>query len=150
MLIISPPCSGKTTLLRSVAHALSHAPYNKRVSVVDTNRELTLPYFSDTTGLCEYLTGYPKAFGINIAMKYMNPQYIVCDEIGGSDEASAICELQHTGIPFLASAHADRFSSVKNRKSINIMLENGVFDAVMRIKRIGKGFEYELKRISDI
>ncbi|MBR2474493.1 MAG: hypothetical protein IKB51_05645 [Clostridia bacterium] len=149
VLVISPPCCGKTTLLRSAALTLASAPYNKRVCVVDTNRELLLPS-SFGVGLCEYMVGYPKAYGINVAMRYMNPQYIICDEIGGSDEAEAICELQHSGVPFLASAHADTFASLKMRKNIDIMLQNGVFEAVLRIKRTGKSFEYEIKRVSEL
>lgn len=150
VLVISPPCSGKTTLLRSISHTLGCAPYNKRICVVDTNRELGLPYLFEKNGLCEYLSGYPKAYGINVAMRYMNPEYVVCDEIGSSDEAQEISELQHTGVPLLASAHCDSFSALKMRKNIAFMLENGVFDAVLRIKRNFKSFDYEIKRIGEI
>ena len=149
ILVFSPPGCGKTTLLRSITHFLSSTPYQKRVCVVDTNRELVLPYASEI-GISEYLSGYPKSQGIYIATKYLNPEYIICDEIGGYDEDNAILETQHSGVPLIASIHCDTFSSLKLKKSANILLEKGVFDSVLRIKRNGKAYEYELKKVSDL
>lgn len=148
VLVISPPASGKTTLLRSVAYVLSSPPHSKRVSVIDTNRELCIPF--NYGGICEYLSGYPKAYGINIAVKYMNPEYIICDEIGAFEEAQAITELQHSGVPLIASAHGELFSDVMARKNLCFMIENGVFDAILKIKRSGNVFEYDIKNVSDI
>ena len=148
ILVFSPPCSGKTTLLRSVAHALSSEPYQKRVSVIDTNRELKCYFGKATT--CEYLEGYPKAYGINLAVRYMNPEYLICDEIGGEDEVTEITAAMHCGVPLIASAHADSFSSLLHRKSIAMSLENGVFDSVLSIKRNRKSFEYLLKKVSEL
>ncbi len=147
VLVFSPPCCGKTTLLRSVAYTLSTQPHQKRVCIIDTNHELSVPT-KNGTSFCETLLGYPKAHGINVATRYMNPEYIVCDEIGGMDEAIQITDAQHCGVPLIASAHADSFSSLLMRKNIAFLLENKVFDSVLQIKSDGKRFEYQIKDVS--
>ena len=149
ILILSAPCSGKTTLLRSLAYSLSSPPYQKRVCVVDTNRELTLPFLTENS-ICEYLSGYPKGYGISLATKYFNPEYIICDEIGSSEDALSILESQHSGVPLIASVHCDTFSCIKKKKSIASLIENGVFDTLIRIKRNIKSFDYEIKHTCDI
>ena len=149
ILVFSPPCGGKTTLLRSIAYALGSSPYQKRVCVIDTNRELVLPSYVNTH-ICEYLSGYPKAYGINMATRYMNPEYIICDEIGLGSEIEAISETMRSGVPLIASLHADSFSAVKLKKNVSELLGNGAFDTLLRISRVGKGFDYELKKVSEI
>lgn len=149
VLIFSPPCSGKTTLLRSIASSLASSPNQKRVSVIDTNRELVLPFFTDNLSI-EYLSGYPKAYGIALATRYMNPEYLICDELGDGNEINALYESVQCGVPIIASVHCDAFSVLKSKKNVSVLLENGVFDTLVRIKRVGKSFEYELKKYSEI
>ena len=149
ILVFSPPCGGKTTLLRSIAYALGTSPYQKRVSVIDTNRELGVRAFADNN-ICEYLSGYPKAYGINMAIRYMNPEYIICDEIGLKDEIEAISETMRSGVPLIASLHADSFVSVKQKGKVSELLGNGVFDTLLKISRIGKSYDYELKKVSEL
>ena len=148
LLVISPPGNGKTTLLRSLIYNLSSPPHSKRVSVIDTNREFYIK--GHNSGLADFLSGYPKSYGIGLAIRYMAPEYLVCDELGSSEEAEVISELHHTGVPLIASVHADSFSDLKYKKNIKIMLENGVFDTVLRIKRRGSVFEHEIKKVTDI
>ncbi len=149
VLIISSPGIGKTTLLRSIAYTLSSSPYNKRVAVVDTNRELFNP-FTDGNSICDFLEGYPKPDGIAIATKYFSPEYIICDELGEKAETQAILELSHTGVPFIASAHGESFSDVYLRENLKLLLDAGVFDAVVRLSRRETKILSELKKVSDI
>lgn len=147
VLVISPPGVGKTTVLKNIAYRLSTPPVSKRVAVVDTKNEL---YFDGAATLSDYFTGYPKAEGIMIAATYFNPEYIICDEIGESSEAEAISSLQHIGVPLIASAHAESFFDVKLRKNLNIMLENCVFDAIMRLYRVGNTVRNEIRSVNEI
>ena len=80
----------------------------------------------------------------------MNPEYVICDELVGIEEANTLLSTQHTGVPLIASTHCDSYSSLFSRKNIKILLQNGVFDTVMRIKRVGKSFSCELKKVSEI
>ena len=149
VLVISPPGCGKTTVLRSLAYQLSVAPISKRVAVVDTNCELILPW-NNGESLCDFLTGYPKSEGISIALRYLNPELIICDELGGQEETETIASLQHTGVPLIASAHASDFADLRRKKSIALLLEKRVFGAVMRLYRSGENIRSEIRTLSDI
>lgn len=149
ILVISSPCNGKTTLLRSVCKVLSSPPHSKRLAVIDTNRELALPC-GENGALAEYFSGYPKAYGINVAIKYFNPEYLICDELGEKSECEEIMASVHSGVPLIASAHAASFSDLKKKKSLALLLENGVFDTVYKIHRSELGFEAELKRVTEL
>lgn len=149
ILLFSPPCQGKTTVLRSILYKLSSQPYQKRICAVDTNHELGI-FDSELPCFYENLTGYPKAYGINVAFKYMNPEYIICDEIGGVDEAHEILASQHSGVPFIASAHADSFSSLLRRPNISLLINNGVFDTLVRLNKRGKTLEFDIRKVSEL
>ena len=81
---------------------------------------------------------------------YFNPEYIICDEIGESTESEVIASLQHIGVPLIASAHAESYFDVKLRKNLNILLENSVFDAIMRLYRVGKNVRSEIRTVNEI
>ena len=147
VLVISPPGVGKTTVLKNIAYSLSTPPVSKRVAVVDTRHEL---YFEGASSLSDYFWGYPKAEGISIAATYFNPQYIICDEIGSEDDTDTISSLQHIGVPLIASAHAESFYDVKLRKNLRILLENCVFDAIMRLYRVNNTVRAEIKSVNEI
>lgn len=141
VLLYSSPGEGKTTLLRCVSSAMAKGENAVRVVVVDTRGELEFGLRS--RGLClDVLCGYPKAIGIEIALRSMGAQLIVCDEIGGNDEIGSICEAANGGAALLASAHASDISSLLERESIKKLHSAGVFGAYVGIKRVHGDFQY--------
>jgi stage III sporulation protein AA len=132
---------GKTTLLRNVALELSKAREPKRVALIDTRYELS--YSVGTGGLIDILSGYPRALGIEIAVRCMNPQVIICDEIGEKNEAYAIASAKNSGVPFVASAHGESIEGLLQREGINLLHEAGVFGFYVGIKRSVTGGNYE-------
>lgn len=134
VLVYSPPAEGKTTLIRAVATQMSSGEDAWRVSVIDSRGELG--FALEGEGLCvDVLTGYPRALGIEIASRCMNAQLIVCDEIGGVDEAQAILAAQNCGVPLLATAHAGSMEGLMRRTGIRLLCESGVFGAYVGIRR---------------
>lgn len=142
VLIYAPPGEGKTTLLRSVAARMSRGSDGWRVAVVDSRGEL-FGGLSDSDLSLDVLTGYPRALGIEIALRTMNPQLIVCDEIGEESEAESILRAQHAGVPFLASAHGDHPTGLLRRKSICSLHRAEVFAVYAGIRRRRDEVEYE-------
>lgn len=142
-LIFSPPSEGKTTLLRSLCRELSQRKAPMRIAVVDTREELSL--FSGGGSCLDMLVGYPKAEGIRIATLFMNPEVIVCDEIGGEDEALAIAEAQNCGVPLIATTHGGDISSLMRRRGILALHDACVFGVYISIRINGlRGFSYEV------
>lgn len=141
-LIYSPPAVGKTTILRDIATKLADDA-NKRVAVIDERRELFADPF-DIPDNIDVFVGYPKYKAFEIAARTMNPQYIICDEIGSEEEAWSMLSLQNVGVPVIATAHASSVSSLLRRGGIELLHEYGVFDLYVGIRRdiVGTRVEY--------
>jgi stage III sporulation protein AA len=142
LLIYSPPGEGKTTLLRALLARLTAGADALRCSVIDTRGELScfLPHDS----CADILTGYPRGEGIEIAARCLNPQLIVCDEIGGDmAEAQSIAAAHNVGVSLLASAHGQNVRSLLRRAPIALLHEKGIFSHYVGIKRAGSDYAYE-------
>lgn len=146
LLITSPPCGGKTTFLRDIARSLSTPPVTKRVCVVDTNFELASA--SEEPNACmDVLSGYPIDVGINIAVKFLNPQFIICDEIGNDADTKAINSALHSGVPFIASAHASSVDELLAKPNIRSLIERRAFSDVAILKRHNDIVSFELIKL---
>ena len=112
-----------------------------RVAVVDSRDELgDLPHPSEHS--IDILTGYPKAEAILMATAFMNPEVILCDEIGSLEEARAMLEAQNCGVPLIATAHGESLESLLWRPQIRLLHESRVFSLYIGIRISGDGFEY--------
>jgi len=130
ILIYSPPSEGKTTLLRFIAAALSKGMYGLkkyRTALIDERREL---YIKDKMngGLLDIFHGYKKSDGIDCATRTLNPDIIICDEIGALEDTRSILSAQNSGVPLIATTHAGSFEQLKRKPNINNLIENGVFE----------------------
>lgn len=141
-LIFSPPAQGKTTCLRSIAYELAQGKDAMRVSVIDTREELALMPKNERLSL-DVFSGYPKAEGIRMATLFMNPEIIICDEIGGEEEAFAIVDAQNCGVPLLATVHGSDLRSLMRKRGIAELHRARAFGDYVMIRIGGQGgFEY--------
>ncbi|MCL2023266.1 MAG: stage III sporulation protein AA [Oscillospiraceae bacterium] len=128
LLIGGRPASGKTTILRDLARSLSLR--GMRVCVLDERGEIAASYRGipqNDVGLSDVLTGYPKGAGLQIALRSMNPQLIICDEVGTLAEADAIEEGLNAGVCFIAAAHAGSREDFARRPQLRRLLKSGAF-----------------------
>ncbi len=100
LLLVGPPSSGKTTLLRDLASGL--AKDGRRVAVVDERGEIA--GVDDLAG-CDVLRGYPKALGVRQAVRCLAPDVILFDELGDRDEIEAVADCAHAGVAVVATLH---------------------------------------------
>ena len=146
ILVYAPPGVGKTTLLCDFAAQLSLGVRARRVAVIDSRGELG-GLLGDKDALVDILSEYPKAEGIEIATRTLSPEVIICDEIGGFEEAQSILSVQSCGVPLVASAHGDSFLSVRSRAPVRMLLECGIFGACLGIFKQGGRYEYKVEYI---
>ena len=118
-LIIGPPHSGKTSFIKAYAEILSK---NFRVCLCDERREI----YSDGIN-CDVIQGIDKPTAISMATRTLNPQFIVCDEIGSKREAEEILSAINTGVDFICTAHGISKKDIERRPNIKILLDSGVF-----------------------
>ncbi len=143
VLLYSVPGEGKTTVLRGAAAHLASGERPLRVAVIDTRGELA--YSLDAPRLTvDILTGYPKKEAIEIAVRTLGAQVMICDEIGDGAEAEAIISAHNCGVPLLASAHAGSRAELMRKPGIAALHKSGAFAKYVGLHRIqGKQFEYE-------
>lgn len=132
-LVFSPPGVGKTTVLRELADSLSKAYF--RVALIDTRNELS--YGLDGPSL-DVFRGYPRPFGMETAIRVMNPQFVICDEISTSADANAVQQCASSGAAVIASAHGGTLADLQCQPAIHDLLESDVFQTLVRLRRSEK------------
>lgn len=107
-LLIGPPASGKTTVLRDLCRQLSE---RYRLSVVDQRGELGAVWQgvpqNDLGPNTDILDGVGKSEGISIALRTLSPQFIAVDEIGTAEDCAGLEMAAHCGVYLLATAHGE-------------------------------------------
>lgn len=144
MLIFSPPGEGKTTALRALAKRIGSGKDARRVAVVDERCEfLPQEYLGCTVDL---LRGYKRAQGIEIAMRTLNPEILMVDEIGGREEADAMVGMLRGGVPLIATAHAGSMEDIRSRPSLLPFLQLGIFECFVGLSLCGEERKIRVER----
>lgn len=132
ILILGRPGSGKSTLLRDIIRCKSEM--GSTVCVVDERQELFpcvggIPCFSCGANT-DILSGYPKAQGIDMAIRLMNPHIIAMDEVTAREDCDALINAGWCGISLLATAHASGVKDYLERPIYKPLVESRLFETV--------------------
>lgn len=120
-LVVGPPSSGKTTLLRDLAAQLSR---RYRVTVVDERGELS--GLSTLPG-CEVLVGYPKSTGVRQAVRCLAPEVVLFDELGTAEEVAAVADCAHAGVTVVTTLHGRNPTELSCQPLVRSLLRRRVF-----------------------
>jgi stage III sporulation protein AA len=146
-LLIGPPQSGKTTLLRDLARLVSVGWSRKgipplKVGIVDERSEIAAAVKGvpqHELGMrVDVLDGCPKAEGMMMMIRSMSPDVLIVDEIGRKEDCVAIQEALHAGVKVMTTAHGYELEEVSKRPAIRELLEIEAFDRCIELERRAK------------
>ena len=126
MLVAGRPHSGKTTFLKTVCGMLG----GKNVAVCDERQEI---YSPDKN--CDFVSGIDKRQAILHATRSLGPDIIICDEVGGAEEAKQILSAVNSGVKFICSCHRRSIEEIKMKPNVAVLLNAKVFDKIIVLDR---------------
>lgn len=144
-LILAPPGAGKTTLLRDLVRALSDGQEGPplRVGVADERGELAALWEGkpelDVGEHTDVMDGCPKALGLELLLRGMNPQVLAADELTSPDDLGAAELAAGCGVPLIATAHGGGRDDLLRRPLYRRLLALGVFQKLVTLRRSPDG-----------
>jgi stage III sporulation protein AA len=156
-MIIGPPQTGKTTLLRDIARVVSSGDSGsgisaRKVGIVDERSEIAgcvngIPQLTFGPRV-DVLDACPKAEGMMMMIRSMSPDVLVVDEIGRLEDTEAILEAVNAGIKLMMTTHGDSFEEIQKRPSLQEIFKLQIFQRYIELSRMnGPG---TITRIKDI
>lgn len=143
-IIIGPPQTGKTTLLRDIARIISSDDQlgrfrAQKVGIIDERSEIAgsvngIPQMTFGPRV-DVLDACPKSAGMMMMIRSMSPDVLIVDEIGRKEDVEAIMEAVNAGIKLMMTTHGNSLDDIKKRPTIKPILEMGIFQRFIELNR---------------
>lgn len=153
-LLVSPPCCGKTTLLRDIVRNISNGcgyMEGRTVGIVDERSEIAACFQgipqNDVGIRSDVLDGCPKAEGMMMLIRAMSPRVVAADEIGGKGDLEALQYASGCGCSLIATAHGASMEDLASKPMFRELFRERIFCRFVFLSgRQGPG---TVERISD-
>lgn len=134
-LIVGPPQSGKTTLIRDMVRIIATGWKNepaRKVAVIDERSEIA----ASIKGIPQHNVGMrtdvmdacPKAEGMMMMIRSMSPDVLIVDEIGGENDLKALLEAIQSGVTIFCTIHGETLLDLQKRPNLNDLFQLELFD----------------------
>ena len=84
------------------------------------------------------INSYSKIDGINLSIRNLSPEIIVCDEIDLKKDLKAILLGLNSGVKFICSIHSGTIEELLRKKAVYSILQSGAFDKIISLKRFSE------------
>lgn len=143
LLVIGPPGSGKTTILRDLARQLSSGRNALQTALIDERGELAACVGSvpqlDVGHSCDVLEGLHKPEAVSWLVRSMAPQVIITDELSGAEDAAAMLHAFSSGCTVCASVHGRSLADVAARPEMASLFSRRLFGCYAVLNEITGG-----------
>ncbi|MCJ8006800.1 stage III sporulation protein AA [Lederbergia wuyishanensis] len=143
-MIIGPPQTGKTTLLRDIARLISSGVQEYdipsfKTGIVDERSEIAgcvhgIPHLHFGPRI-DVLDACPKAEGMMMMIRSMSPNVLIVDEIGRPEDTIAIMEAINAGITLMMTTHGNNFEEISKRPLLKPIIQHRVFERFIELSR---------------
>lgn len=150
-LILASPGGGKTSLLRDLIRTVSNGEVagHLRVGVVDQRGELGAVYRGqaqlDLGQHTDLLSGSPKALGLMLLLRAMNPQVLAVDEVTAPEDVQALLTAGGCGVSLLATVHGADRTDLERRTLYRELMGAGIFRRLVTIQGRGSQRKYRVE-----
>ena len=115
----------------------------KTCGIVDERSEIAAMYKgipqNDVGTFSDVIDNVPKPIGINMLIRSMSPQIIVCDEIGSKEDIEAIEKAVCSGVKGIFTAHAATTEEVLQNTNLKKIIEHKLIQKVIILDAKQKG-----------
>ncbi len=134
-LIFSKPGAGKTTFIRDLAKNLSNSNVGNIV-VIDERNEIaskTNKKGFDLGDNVDVLTYATKLYGFNQALRTLNPDFIITDELSNENDVFGVLRAVLGGVKVIATTHASSMSEIIRNLFLKKLIDLKVFSEYVQI-----------------